>query len=117
MQTAGVRRKNRQAIVCNRHKAHRRSWRLQPMLAIVLSAIGAGRACAAGLAANVITPDGRTATSLAVHGTVTDIRTGTVSGDNAFNAFSRFQVAAGRTVNLDLPTAAILNVATTISIR
>lgn len=114
MQTAGVRRKNRQAIVCNRHKAHRRSWRLQPMLAIVLSAIGAGRACAAGLAANVITPDGRTATSLAVHGTVTDIRTGTVSGDNAFNAFSRFQVAAGRTVNLDLPTGThnLINIVT-----
>ena len=50
-----------------------------------------------------IVPDGRTATTLASHGTVTDIRTSTVKANNAFNSFSRFNIGRGQTVNLHLP--------------
>ncbi|MHB1566868.1 MAG: leukotoxin LktA family filamentous adhesin [Acidiferrobacter sp.] len=97
-----------------RRRGNRRpTWRLRPMVALVLGTLGAGRAQAT-MVGNVIVPDGRTATTLAVHGSVTDIHTRTVSGANAFNAFSRFSVAAGRTVNLDLPsgTQNLINIVT-----
>ncbi len=55
---------------------------------------------------NTITTDGRTATRQAVSGSVTNIRTGTVSGGNAFNSFSVFQEGAGNTVNLHVPQGA-----------
>nr|MCU0868776.1 leukotoxin LktA family filamentous adhesin [Burkholderiales bacterium] len=58
-----------------------------------------------GLAQQVVV-DGRTATTLTVSGTVTDVTTQTVIGPNAFNAFHRFDVFAGNTVNLHVPTAA-----------
>ena len=114
MRPANTWQKNHWTIARNRHKSRPRTWRLQPMLAIVLGAIGGGRAYAAGLSANVITPDGRTATSLVVQGAITDVHTGTISGNNAFNSFSRFSVAAGRTVNLDLPTGThnLINIVT-----
>ncbi|MET4273159.1 MULTISPECIES: leukotoxin LktA family filamentous adhesin [unclassified Bradyrhizobium] len=54
--------------------------------------------------ANVITPDGRTGTSLQTSGSVTNVTTSTVSGNSAFNSFSRFSVGQGNTVNLQLPT-------------
>ncbi|WP_245502187.1 leukotoxin LktA family filamentous adhesin [Bradyrhizobium betae] len=54
--------------------------------------------------ANVITPDGRTGTSLQTSGSVTNVTTSTVSGNNAFNSFSQFSVGQGNTVNLQLPT-------------
>jgi hypothetical protein len=54
--------------------------------------------------ANVITPDGRTGTSLQTSGGVTNVTTSTVSGNNAFNSFSQFSVGQGNTVNLQLPT-------------
>src|SRR4051812_41317497 len=38
--------------------------------------------------ANVVTPDGRTGTSLQTSGGVTNVTTSTVSGNNAFNSFS-----------------------------
>lgn len=96
-----------------RRGSRRPAWRLRPMVALVLGTFGVARAHAA-MAGNVIVPDGRTATTLAVHGSVTDIRTGTVSGANAFNAFSHFSVVAGRTVNLDLPsgTQNLINIVT-----
>ncbi|QDP25202.1 leukotoxin LktA family filamentous adhesin [Bradyrhizobium cosmicum] len=53
--------------------------------------------------ANVITPDGRTGTSLQTSGSVTNVTTSTVSGNNAFNSFSQFSVGQGNTVNLQLP--------------
>ncbi|MCK1389328.1 leukotoxin LktA family filamentous adhesin [Bradyrhizobium sp. 1] len=56
--------------------------------------------------ANVITPDGRTGTSLQTSGGVTNVTTSTVSGNNAFNSFSQFSVGQGNTVNLQLPTGA-----------
>ena len=58
-----------------------------------------------GIAANVIKPDGRTATVQQVLGTRTDITTGTVKGDNAFNSFSRFEIGQGQTVNVHVPSA------------
>ena len=53
--------------------------------------------------ANVITPDGRTGTSLQTSGSVTNVTTSTVSGTSAFNSFSQFSVGQGNTVNLQLP--------------
>ncbi|MEC5399591.1 leukotoxin LktA family filamentous adhesin [Uliginosibacterium sp. H1] len=56
------------------------------------------------MAADIVT-DGRTQTNLSGSGGgVTDITTGTVRGNNAFNSFSRFNVGNGETVNLHLPT-------------
>ncbi len=37
-------------------------------------------------------------------GSVTNVTTSTVSGNNAFNSFSQFSVGQGNTVNLQLPT-------------
>ncbi|WBL81227.1 leukotoxin LktA family filamentous adhesin [Bradyrhizobium xenonodulans] len=54
--------------------------------------------------ANVIVPDGRTGTSLQTSGSVTNVTTSTISGNNAFNSFSQFSVGQGNTVNLQLPT-------------
>lgn|GEM_PF-2883088 len=50
-----------------------------------------------------IVPDGRTATAVTTNGTVSTVTTGTVSGPNAFNSFSQFQVGRGATGNLVLP--------------
>ncbi|MDB5636031.1 MAG: leukotoxin LktA family filamentous adhesin [Bradyrhizobium sp.] len=51
----------------------------------------------------VITPDGRTATSVTTNGNVSTVTTGTVSGPNAFNSFSQFRIGGGATGNLILP--------------
>jgi filamentous hemagglutinin family protein len=58
-----------------------------------------------------IVADGRTQTQVNVNGAVTDITTGTIRGNNAFNSFSTFNVDAGNTVNLHLPgqTSNLLN--------
>ena len=79
-------------------RSPRAVWRL-----LRLTPLGAGVAAVVGVPpitawaqANVIKPDGRTATQQTVVGTRTDITTGTVKGDNAFNSFSRFEVAQGR---------------------
>lgn len=53
--------------------------------------------------AQTITVDGRTATTIARAGQVTDIRTGTVSGATGFNSFHTFGVPQGQIVNLHLP--------------
>ncbi|KAB7623810.1 leukotoxin LktA family filamentous adhesin [Alkalilimnicola sp. S0819] len=58
------------------------------------------------LAANNIVTDGRTQTVLDVAGSVTDIRTTTTSGANAFNSFRHFEVDAGQRVNLHVPGGA-----------
>lgn len=57
------------------------------------------------LAAPDIVPDGRTQTRINTQGAVSDITTATVRGNNAFNSFSRFNIAAGETVNLQLPAS------------
>ena len=55
--------------------------------------------------AQQIITDGNTNTSLNVNGTITDVTTTTIKGNNAFNSFSKFNVDAGNTVNLHLPSA------------
>ena len=57
--------------------------------------------------AQSVVADGRTATSVTTQGAITDIRTGTVAGANAFNSFQRFGVDGGNTVNLHLPTGTL----------
>ncbi len=67
---------------------------------------------APAFAQNIITPDGRTQTNVAVSGTTTTITTQTVSGGAGYNSFSRFEQSAGTTVNLHLPqnTGALVNI-------
>ncbi|EHI49802.1 hemolysin-type calcium-binding region [SAR116 cluster alpha proteobacterium HIMB100] len=50
-----------------------------------------------------IVTDGRTQTSLSVNGSVTDVRTSTVSGNTGLNSFRIFNVFRDNTVNLHLP--------------
>ncbi|HEY1943653.1 MAG TPA: leukotoxin LktA family filamentous adhesin, partial [Roseiarcus sp.] len=58
------------------------------------------------VAQNSIVPDGLTATKVTVKGDVTNIRTSTFRGGNAYNSFSTFSEAAGNTVNLFVPKRA-----------
>lgn len=51
----------------------------------------------------MITPDGKTNTTVNVNGNISDIHTGTVSGQTGFNSFSNFDVYQGHTANLYLP--------------
>ena len=56
---------------------------------------------------DAIATDGRTATQLNLSSANTvNITTTTLSGNNAFNSFSRFGVDAGNTANLHVPTGA-----------
>ncbi|KUL93263.1 hypothetical protein DK26_24775 [Bosea sp. WAO] len=67
---------------------------------------------APAFAQNIITPDGRTQTNVSVSGGTTTITTQTVSGGAGYNSFSRFEQAAGTTVNMHLPqnTGALVNI-------
>jgi len=56
-----------------------------------------------------VTAGGATATTVTQSGATTNVSTGTVSGGNAYNQFSSFQVANGTTVNLNIPGAATNN--------
>lgn len=56
--------------------------------------------------AQQIVADGRTKTSFAVNGNVTDVRTATLIGNNAFNSFSKFDVYRNNVVNLHVPNGA-----------
>ena len=53
-----------------------------------------------------IVADGRTNTHVATSGNVTDVRTDSVNGVNAYNSFSRFNVPGGTTTNLHVPDSA-----------
>ncbi|MDR1478735.1 MAG: leukotoxin LktA family filamentous adhesin, partial [Planctomycetaceae bacterium] len=55
-----------------------------------------------------IVPDGRTQTSVISNptGTVTDIRTNSIRGINAYNSFEKFNVPNGNTTNLHVPNSA-----------
>ncbi|MDR2642619.1 MAG: leukotoxin LktA family filamentous adhesin, partial [Planctomycetaceae bacterium] len=55
-----------------------------------------------------IVPDGRTQTSVTSNqaGTITDVRTNSVKGINAYNSFDRFNVPNGNTTNLHVPDSA-----------
>ncbi|WP_165456768.1 leukotoxin LktA family filamentous adhesin [Aquabacterium lacunae] len=79
-----------------------------PMALAVASAMGlAQSALAADNTITVMQKGGAnvTGTQVQVNGNRTNITTTTISGNAAFNAFSRFDVAAGNTVNLVVPTA------------
>lgn len=67
---------------------------------------------APAFAQNVITPDGRTQTNVAVSGSTTTITTRTISGGAGYNSFSRFEQGAGSTVNMHLPqgTGVLVNI-------
>lgn len=52
---------------------------------------------------NNIVPDGRTATTVTTNGATSTVTTNTISGPNAFNSFSQFQIGRGATGNLILP--------------
>ncbi|KRD96355.1 hypothetical protein ASE63_11720, partial [Bosea sp. Root381] len=67
---------------------------------------------APAFAQNIITPDGRTQTNVAVSGSTTTITTQTVATGAGYNSFSRFEQAAGTTVNMHLPqnTSALVNI-------
>ncbi len=58
------------------------------------------------IAEDMIVTKGYTQTSLITQGNVTAIRTKTVVGANAYNAFSKFDVHQGKTVNLYVPDGA-----------
>jgi filamentous hemagglutinin family protein len=58
------------------------------------------------LSAGQIITDGRTQTTLAVQGNVTDVTTATIRGRNAYNSFHKFDVYRGNVVNLQVPTTA-----------
>jgi hypothetical protein len=67
---------------------------------------------APAFAQNIITPDGRTQTNVSVSGTTTTITTQTIAAGAGYNSFSRFEQAAGTTVNMHLPqnTGALVNI-------
>ena len=62
--------------------------------------------------ADMITPDGRTATQVIQSGNVYDVYTNTVRGNTGFNSFSTFDVYADTTANLHLAdgTGRLINV-------
>lgn len=59
--------------------------------------------CPSIATAQMIRPDGMTATNVNVNGNIYNVTTETVSGNNAFNSFHTFDVYQGTTVNLILP--------------
>ncbi|MFT7113043.1 MAG: filamentous hemagglutinin family protein, partial [Porticoccaceae bacterium] len=69
-------------------------------------AAGASLLMIASAFADAIITDGRTQTSLAVSGNVTEVTTNTLHGINALNSFQKFNIDNGQTVNLHLPTGA-----------
>lgn len=82
-------------------------YRLTPLMAALLAATalpGYAQVAANPNALVLRQGVGQTATSLAVNGATTDVRTNTIHGTNAFNSFTRFEVGGGNTVNLHLPT-------------
>ena len=93
-----------------------RNRRSQPKLRRIAAALrSTPQAWLAGLASvplllspqawgQAIQVDGRTLTTVTTAGAVTDIRTGTVSGNTGFNSFRSFSVNAGHTANLHVPT-------------
>lgn len=56
--------------------------------------------------AQQITTTGLTNTTLHTNGNLTDVTTETIKGNYAFNSFGRFNVEAGKTVNLVVPAKA-----------
>ena len=96
-------RKNKQST-CSDMIAH---WTSTAAAALMLTAGASVLAAPVSHdAVNNIHTDGRTNTSFTVSGNVNNITTGTVSGVNGLNSFIQFNVKAGNTVNLFVPTGA-----------
>lgn len=64
--------------------------------------------------AQQIITDGNTSTTLNTNGTITDVTTTTIKGNNAFNSFTKFNVDTGNTVNLVVPNSSenLINIVT-----
>ena len=77
--------------------------RVRPALSTLAGAIALGSMTGIAVHAQSIVPDGRTQTTLQTSGSVTDVRTATVQGAVGYNSFDRFNVDAGKVVNLHLP--------------
>lgn len=95
-----------------------RNCRSQPRLHALAAALGTPKVLLAGLAgipllwsqaawSQSIQTDGRTLTTVTTAGAVTDVRTGTISGNAGFNSFKSFNVNAGHTANLHVPAGAV----------
>ena len=72
-------------------------------MSTLAGAIALGSMTGIAVHAQSIVPDGRTQTTLQTSGSVTDVRTATVQGAVGYNSFDRFNVDAGKVVNLHLP--------------
>ena len=88
------------------HGIRLRLARLAGMVGLALLSLGLPGGVPFVIAQTLITPDGRTLTVVGHTGAVWNVNTSTVSGSNAFNSFSTFNVGAGNTVNLHVPSAA-----------
>jgi filamentous hemagglutinin family protein len=95
-----------------------RNCRSQPRLHALAAALGTPKVLLAGLSgipllwsqaawSQSIQTDGRTLTTVTTAGAVTDVRTGTISGNAGFNSFKSFNVNAGHTANLHVPGGAV----------
>ncbi|MBP6194337.1 MAG: leukotoxin LktA family filamentous adhesin, partial [Methyloversatilis sp.] len=95
-----------------------RNCRSQPRLHALAAALGTPKVLLAGLSgipllwsqaawSQSIQTDGRTLTTVTTAGAVTDVRTGTISGNAGFNSFKSFNVNAGHTANLHVPAGAV----------
>src|SRR5450830_443377 len=80
------------------------SWRWDGSLSFSLGMITVLVPALAG--AQAIRTDGRTATTVSVNGAITDVRTSSMQGSNAFNSFATFNVPMASTTNLHVPTGA-----------
>lgn len=70
--------------------------------------VAASEVCATPPSVTQVTPDlSKTQTTVTTSGTTFDVRTSTITGTNALNAFTRFDVAQGNTVNLHLPSGTV----------
>lgn len=78
----------------------RESLRLAVLLVVLLSHLST-----ITLAQQIVV-DGRTATTLATTGNVTDVTTSTIRGNNGINSFTKLDVDRGNVVNLHVPDVA-----------
>ncbi|MDR1142007.1 MAG: leukotoxin LktA family filamentous adhesin, partial [Planctomycetaceae bacterium] len=92
------------ATLRRRHKFLRNTiyWFGYQLLVLWLSAMLVLPGGAVSLSAD-ITVTGRTQTAVVTDGASTNIHTNTISGQNAYNSFGKFNVQGGHTANLYLP--------------
>lgn len=106
--TRTARHQGRDGFSPNRHDSASHvppAWRWKPALCYLLAFQQLMVPTLAS--AQAIVADGRTATAVSTTGSVTNVTTGTVRANNAFNSFSVFNVAQGTTANLFLPNGTL----------